>query len=114
MTGRRNSPAEYRVNDQRPYLRLTFKRDDEEEDLGSAVKVEAKGRNVKTPETLKFLHTMVPIDPTNGVFEIQWLAADLDTAGLYEIEFEITWSVGVTETPPQLFYLRIKEQFQSS
>lgn len=116
MSGRRNSPKEYRVNDQRPYLRVTFLREDENgdeqpEDLSTVLGITAKGRNVDTPETLKFTHTMAPYDTENGVFEIQWVSGDLDTVGLYEIEYEIEWFAGVYETSYQISYVRVKEQF---
>jgi hypothetical protein len=50
-------------------------------------------------------------DGSDGVFDLAFTANQLDTAGTFEIEYEITWSAGVTETPPQIDVLEVKTKF---
>lgn len=47
------------------------------------------------------------IDASVGNFKYTWAAADTDTAGIYEGEFEITLSDGSIETYPNGEYIEI-------
>lgn len=47
-------------------------------------------------------------DPAEGIVSYQWQAADTDTAGDYEAEFEVTFSDGRVATFPSDGYISVK------
>lgn len=101
----------YRTTDRRPTLRKTFKRDGSAEDLSGASSVAAYVRERASSAT-KFKNTMAAFtDGSDGVFDLAFTANQLDTVGTYEIEYEITWSAGITERPDQIDILEVKQKF---
>ena len=47
------------------------------------------------------------VTPTAGVIKYDWAAADTDTSGGYEAEFEVTYADGTIETFPNVSYIRV-------
>ncbi len=47
-------------------------------------------------------------DATDGIVEYEWISADTDTVGVYNAEFEVTYSNGKIETFPNDGYIRVK------
>lgn len=47
-------------------------------------------------------------DPTLGIVRYSWLAADTNTAGLFNAEYEVTYANGKIETFPNDSYIRVK------
>lgn len=45
---------------------------------------------------------------TSGVVEYQWTASDTDTIGVFQGEFEVTYSTGAIETFPNGSYIAIE------
>lgn len=52
--------------------------------------------------------TAVVITPTSGLVEYNWIAADTDTIGSYQAEFEVTYPDGTIETFPNNSYIRVE------
>lgn len=106
----------YRTTNRRPTLRKTFLRKSSggalaAEDLSGATSVSARVRE-RGSSTTKFKNTMTAFsDGSDGIFDLAFTANQLDTVGTYEIEYEILWSAGVTETPPQIDILEVKTKF---
>lgn len=84
-------------------------------DDGSTVPVNLTGASIK------FIMALLPLNPgvtkVNAVATIlnaatgevgyDWIAADVDTAGNYQAEFQVTYSDGKVQTFPRLGYLTI-------
>lgn len=51
---------------------------------------------------------MTITDAVNGTVQYAWQAGDTDTAGDYDVEFEITWNDGGVETVPNDSYLTVR------
>ena len=47
------------------------------------------------------------IDAANGIAQYNWVAADTDTIGSYQAEFQVTYSDGAIETFPNDSYIRV-------
>lgn len=50
----------------------------------------------------------VVITPASGVVQYNWIAADTDTIGSYQAEFEVTYPDGTIETFPNNGYIRVE------
>lgn len=48
------------------------------------------------------------IDAANGIAQYNWVAADTDTIGSYQAEFEVTYANGTIETFPNDGYIRVE------
>lgn len=46
----------------------------------------------------------VVVDATEGIVRYDWLAADTDTPGQFQAEWEVTWTGGKKQTFPTLTY----------
>jgi len=60
---------------------------------------------VGTPKVDK--GTMTVIDAVTGVVEYPWAAGDTDTSGEYNVEVEVDWGGGETQTFPSVGYFTI-------
>jgi len=49
----------------------------------------------------------VVVDASSGLVRYDWLAADTDTAGVFQAEFEVTYVDGRIETFPNASYIEI-------
>jgi len=50
----------------------------------------------------------VIVDETNGIVRYDWDAADTDTVGSYQAEFEVTYADASIETFPNDGYIRVE------
>ena len=93
-------------NDTAPKLQLTLR--DGNGDLKNLIGASAKicGRHKLTRE-LKISGTAT-VTGTTGLIEYQWQAADTDTAGIYELEVEVTYSDATVETFPSGSYIQLR------
>ena len=48
------------------------------------------------------------VTAASGIIEYNWLAADTDTVGVYEAEFEVTYADSTVETFPNDGYIRVR------
>lgn len=71
---------------------------------GATVKFIMTAKGDSTP-TVDAAATVVT--PLAGVVSYSWLAADTDTAGKYEAEWEVTFSGGAKQTFPNSTYLEV-------
>ena len=101
----------YRTADRRPGIVFTFKRDGTALDLSGASEINARVRPVDSSLT-SFKNALTAVTTgSDGAFLLAFTAGQLATAGEYEGELEITWSAGVTETAPGVFYISVVTGF---
>ncbi len=67
--------------------------------LTAATSVKFKMRPV-AGGALKVDGTMTIVSAAAGTVQYVWIAADTDTVGTFDVEYEITWSDGGVETVP--------------
>lgn len=48
------------------------------------------------------------VTEATGIVQYNWVAADTDTVGSYQAEFEVTYSDGTIETFPNNGYIRVE------
>ena len=48
------------------------------------------------------------VTEATGIVQYNWIAADTDTVGSYQAEFEVTYSDGTIETFPNNGYIRVE------
>jgi len=68
--------------------------------LTSATSVTFKMRLADTTGTPKISDAMTITTAANGRVTYEWQTGDTDTAGTYNVEFEILWTDGTIETVP--------------
>ena len=101
----------YRTSDRRPAIQFTIKRDGTAVDVSGASSVNARVRPVGSTLT-SFQNALTAVtDGSDGQYLLSFTANQLATAGEYEGEIEITWSAGITETAPGLFYISVVTGF---
>ncbi len=62
----------------------------------------------KVDGSIKVNDTAAITTPAQGIVTYTWDAADTDTVGEYDAEFEITWGDGGVETVPNDGYLEVR------
>lgn len=95
-------------NDTAPSIRATLKDgDDAVIDLTDAT-VRFHMRTIGGT-TAKIDSAVSIVSPaTDGVVQYDWIAADTDTIGSFQAEFEVTYSNGRIETFPNSGYIRVE------
>lgn len=77
--------------------------------------------DLTTATTVKFIMASAPAEPGNpkvnspcvvidavaGRVDYEWVAADVDTTGTYQAEFQVTWADGKVQTYPRAGYLTV-------
>lgn len=58
-------------------------------------------------EAYKVYQTVTIVDEDSGRIRYNWSAADTDTAGTFDAEFEVTYSDGTIETFPNDTYVTV-------
>ena len=101
----------YRTDDRRPAIVWTIRRDGVAIDMSGASAVNARIRPVGSAVT-SFKNELTTVtDGSDGQYLLSFTANQLATAGEYEGELEITWSAGVYETAPGIFYISVVDGF---
>lgn len=57
--------------------------------------------------TVKIDTAATVVTAASGIVRYDWLAADTDTAGTFQAEFEVTYSDGKIETFPNASYIEV-------
>jgi len=57
--------------------------------------------------TVKIDTAATVVTAASGIVRYDWLAADTDTAGTFQAEFEVTYSDGKVETFPNASYIEV-------
>ena len=95
-------------NDTAPSIRATLKDgDDQVIDLtGATVRFHMRTIGGTTAKVDSEVSVVIPA--TDGIVQYDWIAADTDTIGTYQAEFEITYTNGRIETFPNNGYIRVE------
>jgi hypothetical protein len=93
-------PFTIKRNDRRPRYRVNLTSDGVAVNLTTATGVKFL---MKQGTTLKVDGAAVVVDPLTGLVEYVWAAGDTDTAGEYNVEFEVDWG-GEKQTFPSVGY----------
>ena len=98
---------EIKRNDTRPYwpVTLTFNDGSVADLTGASVRFIARR---KSDGQVKIDATATVTDPSNGVCEWRPDAAETDEAGLFDCEWEVTYSDSTIQTFPTIGYDRLK------
>lgn len=95
-------------NDTAPSIRATLKDgDDAVIDLTDAT-VRFHMRTIGGTTAKIDSAASIVIPATNGIVQYDWTAADTDTIGSFQAEFEVTYSSGRIETFPNSGYIRVE------
>lgn len=100
----------FKRNDTAPSIAITCTSDGSAKDLTGAASAKflmgtIDGAGVATTKvegTMSF-----DADRSTGLTYYEWQTTDLDTAGTYKVEVEITWADGKVQTFPEDSYLEI-------
>lgn len=97
-----------KAHDRKPSLAVTLTAGGVPLDLTNATTIDFIMKNKAVPGTIKVNAPAAIVAPaTSGKVRYDWLAADTDTAGEYQAEFEIHWSDGKPQTAPTDSYITI-------
>lgn len=97
---------EIKRNDRRPRYRVQLTVDENPADITGAAAVRF---TMKTGATTKVNKgTMTIIDAVSGIVEYAWGALDTDTSGDYNVEVEVDWGGGETQSFPSTGYFTAK------
>lgn len=97
---------EIKRNDLRPYWRVQLTQNGLPADITGNVGVVF---TMKQGSTLKVnKEAMDVIDDGTGVVEYQWQTGDTDTSGTYNVEVEVDWGGGATQTFPSKGYFIVE------
>lgn len=94
-------------NDTSPYMLATLKDANEAAVDITAASVRFHMRPVGST-TVTVDAAAVIVDAENGIVRYEWDAADTDTVGSYQAEFEVTYLEGDIETFPNNGYIRVE------
>ena len=93
-------------NDTAPKLQVTLR--DGDGDLkvltGATAKILVRHQITRTTK----VDATATVTSTTGLIEYQWLAADTDTVGIYELEIQVTYSDSTIETFPSGSYVALR------
>lgn len=95
--------TEYKTGDTWPPIEGTVTdADDNAVDISTASSVRFIAKKTGGVETITGTAENLDIGdlPTRGRWRYTWEAGDLDVAGVYQVEIEVTWQVGQIETFP--------------
>jgi len=97
---------EIKKNDRRRYWRVQLTHNGSPADITGnfGVKFTMK-QGASAPKINKA--AMDVIDEATGVVEYRWQSGDTDTSGTFNVEVEVDWGAGVTETFPSKGYFTI-------
>lgn len=97
---------EIKQHDRRPRYRVALTANGDPVDLTGAVGVNFQMYSGTPPSgSVKVAKTDATIvDALTGVVEYAWTATDTDTTGTFNIEFEVDWGGGETQTFPSTGY----------
>ena len=98
---------EIKQNDRRPRWRVQLTANGAPVNLTGATtaKFTMMAGTSGTPKVNK--GDMTIVDAATGVVEYPWAAADTDTSGEYNVEVEVDWGGGETQTFPSVGYFTI-------
>jgi hypothetical protein len=94
-------------NDRLPNLRATLNNATGVLDLSTASSVKLLMRGPLPAQTVKVNAACTVTDAVNGVVTYEWAAADTDTSGLYQAEFQVTWPGTKYQTIPNSNYFDV-------
>lgn len=96
---------EIKRNDRRPHYRVQLLANGSPVDLTAASGVVF---TMKTGNSLKVTKaSMTFIDRSAGIVEYAWGATDTDASGDFNVEIEVNWGGGETQTFPSKGYLTV-------
>lgn len=100
----------YKQNDTTPPYIVALKSvtDDVEATVDLTLATSAKFLMREAGGAVKVNGTATISDAANGEVTYTWGTADLDTAGVYDAEVQVTWTGGAIETFPNGGYNRIR------
>ena len=96
--------SKWKTGDTWPPLEITLTDAGQPVDLSTATAI-AFHSAPKAPATITINAPMQPADPVNGVVRYLWQPGDLDEAGTFRAEAEVTWADGTIQTFPPDGYL---------
>jgi hypothetical protein len=92
-----------KAHDRLPSIQATFTSGGIPVDLTTATGVTFIMKSTQG-NTVKVNAAATVVTPASGVVRYDWIAADTDTPGSYQAEWQVTWTGGKKQTFPTLTY----------
>lgn len=104
---------EIKRGDLRPHYRVQLLQTDPNSNSGAFVPVDLTGAVsvkflMKQGNSVKVTSAATFLDQVNGIVEYAWTSADTDTAGDFNVEFEVMWPLAQPQTFPSSGYFTCK------